>query len=214
MNINKYDDSNHCRYHFIFENSSIFLIPINNMQPFLNYLSKIHLTETIALLFTSILIAFSFMFSCSDEGDDFQTFLEKNDGTEWILLNDDLTVYIRLNKNKLHLIEQWSYNKESECYEYNPNIFSPGDFEIKENSIDKLVIQGDVILSDYEFMTFSREDNTLRVVIKLCEGQEETIYFKKSLLRVDEFRICVITSKNTVPFYTSFKRKVKKLLCL
>lgn len=136
-------------------------------------LSKMHFIQKTAPLVCLVLIALTNSLSCADEGADLQSFLEKNDGTEWLLLNDDLTVYIRFNNNEINLIEQWSYDKEFDCYEYDPNIFTPGDSEIKENSIDKLMIEGDVILSDYETMSFSVQDNILRVDIKLCEWQEE-----------------------------------------
>lgn len=149
-----------------------------------------HLVERMTRIVCLIWILFTIPISCSEEGDDFQSFLEKNDGTEWILFNDDITVYIRLNNNKTNLIEQWSYNKESDCYDYNPNIFIPGDFNIKENSIDILIIRGDIILSDYDYMTFSREDDTLTVKITLCEWQEETVYFNKSLVRLDDLLRC------------------------
>ena len=149
----------------------------------------------ISLVVCLILIIFTNSLSCSDEGDDFQSFLEKNDGTEWLLLNDDITVYIRFNNNDINLIEQWNYNKEFDCYDYNANIFIPGDIQIKENSIDKLTIEGDYILSDYEYMTFSVQDNTLTVEIKLCDWQEETVYFNKSIGKVDDLSKCVQINK-------------------
>ena len=157
--------------------------------------SKTHFIKKTYLIICLILIVFTNSLSCSDDSDDFQLFLEKNAGTEWLLMNDDITVYIRFNNNKTNLIEQWSYNKEIDCYEYNPNIFIPGDIEIMENSIDKLIIKGDYILSDYEYMTFSVQDNTLTIDIKLCEWQEETVYFNKSLVKVDDLTKCVQTNK-------------------
>ncbi len=144
------------------------------------------------------MIVFTNSISCSDEDDDFQSFLEKNDGTQWLLLNDDNTVYIRFNNNKTNLIEQWSYNKEFDCYEYNANIFIPGDFEIKENTIDKLIIEGEFILSDYEYMTFSIQDEKLTVDIKLSEWQEETVYFNKSFVKVNDLEKCVLINKTKI----------------
>jgi len=153
--------------------------------------SKKHFIKKTSLIICIILIVFTNSLSCSDEGDDFQSFLEKNDGTEWLLLNDDITVYIRFNNNEINLIEQWSYNKEFDCYDYNANIFTPGDIQIKENSINKLIIQGDYILSDYEYMTFSVQDNTLTVDIQLCEWEEETVNFNKPVVKVDDLIKCV-----------------------
>ena len=157
--------------------------------------SKLYFIEKTALIICLVLIILTNSISCADEGDDFQSFLEKNDGTEWLLLNDELTVYIRFNNNNINLIEQWGYNKELDCYEYNPNIFTPGDSKIKENSIDKLIVEGDIILSDYEYMTFSVQDDKLTVDIKLCEWQEETVYFYKSVVNVDDLQQCVTIEK-------------------
>ena len=154
------------------------------------HLRELKLKKIISLFYYLILIVLPVVISCSDEGENFQSFLEKNDGTEWVLLNEDLIVYIRLNINESILLEQWSYNKELDCYDYNSNIFSPGDFEIKENSIDKLSIQEDMILSDFELMTFSTQDNMLTVDIVLCEWEEETVYFNQSLVKVDKLINC------------------------
>jgi len=167
------------------------------------HLRELKLKKIIPLSYYLILIVLTVVISCSDEGEDFQSFLEKNDGTEWLLKNENLIVYIRLNINESILLEQWSYNKESDCYDYNSNIFSPGDFEIKENSIDKLSIQGDMILSDFELMTFSRQDNILTVDIVLCEWEEETVYFDQSSAKVDKLTKCSndFGKSNQLPFF-------------
>lgn len=172
------------------------------------HLRELQFKKIISLFYCLILIVLTFATSCSDEGDNFQSFLEKNDGTEWLLLNEDLIVYIRLNRNKSNLLEQWSYNKELDCYDYNSNIFSPGDFEIKENSIDKLIIQGDMILSDFELMTFSRQDNILTVAIVLCEWQEETVSFNQSSVKVDNLTKCSndIDKTNQLPLFYRITR--------
>ena len=96
-----------------------------------------NLIKKIALFTTLMLVVFTLSLSCSDEGDDLRTFLEKHDGTEWLLSKEDFntTVYIRLNNYEIKLLEQWSYNCEFDSYEYNSNIFIPGDFKIKENLI-------------------------------------------------------------------------------
>lgn len=103
---------------------------------------------------------FTLSLSCSDGDDDFRTFLEKHDGSEWLLSNENFetTVYIRFNNYEIILLEQWSYNSELDCYEYNSNIFIPGDFKIKENSMRKLVVECDAIIGPFESMTFSIQD--------------------------------------------------------
>ena len=153
---------------------------------------KMYLVKKSPLYITLILAVFTFFLSCSDRGDDFQTFLEKYDGTEWLLSknNMDITVYIRLNNYSNKLIEQWSYNGEFDCYTYNPNIFIPGNFEIKENSMNKLVVQCDEVLGPFESMAFSIQGAALKVDIIISEWEEETVYFNKSSMNVDYLEIC------------------------
>ena len=151
--------------------------------------------KKIALYNYIFLILSALFLSCTDTDDDLQDiyledFLKKNDGTEWMLENDDLAVYIRLNNSFDQLIEQWRYDPELNCYNYNPNIFIPGNYAVLENSTHQLTIEGDAILSDYECMIFSREDNSLKVLIRISEWQEETVYFTLSTLQVDDLERC------------------------
>jgi hypothetical protein len=151
-----------------------------------------NLINKIALFITLILAVFTFSLSCSGGDDDFRTFLEKHDGTEWLLSkeNFDTAVYIRLNNYEIKLLEQWSYNSEFDCYEYNSNIFIPGDFKIKDNSMEKLIVECDAIIGPFESMTFSIQDDALRVDIIISEWEEETVYFNKSSVTVDNLGIC------------------------
>jgi len=150
-----------------------------------------------------ILILFAIIISCTDTGDDVQDiyvedFLKKNDGTEWLLSNDNLKVYIRLNDNVEQLIEQWRYQEELDCYEYNPNIFSPGNLKIVENLTHEMTIEGDPVLSDYEHMTLSRQGNTLKVHITITEWQEETVYFIISTLQLEDLEKCIVENENKI----------------
>ena len=161
-----------------------------------------NLINKIALFLALILTVFALSLSCSVGDDDFRTFLEKHDGKEWLLSkeNFDITVYIRLNNCELNLLEQWSYNSELDCHEYNSNIFIPGDFKIKENSMNKLVVECDAIIGPFECMTFSIQDEALRVDIIISEWEEETVYFNKSSVTVDNLGICAIKIKEDLPF--------------
>jgi len=109
-----------------------------------------------------------------------------------VIVKEDFntTVYIRLNNYEIKLLEQWSYNSEFDCYEYNSNIFIPGDFNIKENSMEKLVVECDAVIGPFECMIFSIQDEALRVDIIISEWEEETVYFNKSLVTLDNLNIC------------------------
>ena len=150
---------------------------------------------------TLMMTVFIFSASCSDDTNEeiiveFETFLEKNDKTAWLLSTDDRTVYIRLNNDTILLIEQWRYNSDLDCYAYNPNIFNPGTYKVKENSNHKLVIDCDIILGDCDCMTFSRHEDTLHVDIRISEWEEETVYFSKASVLVDDLVKCAIEDDN------------------
>jgi len=156
-----------------------------------------------------ILFVFTVILSCTDTGEDIESvniedFLKKNDGTEWLLSNDDLKVYIRLNNDLEQLIEQWRYNLELNCYEYNSNIFSPGNLKIVENSFNELTIEGDAVLSDYEQMTLTREGNTLKVLITITEWQEEAVYFTQATLQLEDLERCADQDENKTDWLDLF----------
>lgn len=148
--------------------------------------------------FTILLFSFfTFYFACSDDAEEefnneFQTFLEKHDGTEWLLSNDDITVYIRINNDMEKLIEQWRFDHELNCFIYNSNIMNPGNYQIKENSRDTLIIDCDIILGDCDCMTFFCQEDNLMVEIKISEWEDETVYFDPSPTNVDNLEKCII----------------------
>lgn len=160
----------------------------NNMSNFL----KIYLIKRLMRFIVLILAVFTFSISCSDRGDEFQTFLEMYDGTEWLLSNDniDKTIYIRLNNYKSKLVEEWDYNSEFDCYGYCCNIFDAGNFEFEENSMEKLVVIYDEGVGPFESMTFTIQGHTLKVVITFFEWENETVYFNKASVSVDDLEIC------------------------
>ena len=157
------------------------------------------------LLLSLLVILNVYLLSCADDSidsvEDFQTFLEKNDGSEWLLRNDTLKVFIRINNNETHLIEQWYYLEESNCFNYNPNIFIPGDCSIKENSNECLIVRGDIILSDFDYMTFSNQGDLLRVHITINEWEDDMVFFTKSPERVDDLKHCKPLDKISCLFF-------------
>lgn len=150
-----------------------------------------------------VLIILTSFFSCADSETDLSdvdliNFLNKNNGTEWLLNNDDLKVYIRLNDDSEQLIEQWKFQEEGACYEYNSNIFFPGTSKILQNNTSELRIEGDPVLSDYECMILSRLEDTLKVTIIINEWQEEFVYFTLSTLQVDDLTVCNGKEENKI----------------
>lgn len=166
---------------------------------------KSYRSDFFRLLQCLVVILTACLLSCSDDSsdsiEDFQTFLEKNDGSEWSLRNDSLKVFIRINNNETNLIEQWYYINESKCFDYNPNIFVPGNCTIKENSNECFMVMGDLFLSDYESMTFTNQGALLRVDITLDEWNDETVFFSKSTESVDDLKTCQPIDKVSCLFF-------------
>ena len=158
--------------------------------------SRIFKTKNINKLVShliSTLLLFSLLTSCSDDTDEISlTFLEKNHNTQWVLSHPELSVYIRINNEQDHLIEQWRYDDELKCYEYNSNIFIPGDYQIIENTEDQLVVSCDAILGNCNKLTFHLEGNTLQVDVELSEWEEETVYFLKSKQNLNDLSTCEV----------------------
>lgn len=147
-----------------------------------------------------------FFISCDEDtideiSGDPLTFLEENDGTKWLLSNKDITVYIRINNDNIHLIEQWRMTEDLDCYNYNANIFNPGYYTIKENSANRLVISCDPVLGDCDYMTFSKQGSLLTVDIHISEWEEETVLFNISSVQVDDLEKCDVEPENNQKFY-------------
>ena len=165
------------------------------------------IAKKIAFYVTLLITVFSISIYCSDDTadepfEDFQTFLEKYDGTEWVLSNEDIKLYIRLNTDTLQLIEQWSFHDELNCYIYNPNILNPGNYKILENSANTLVIDCDAILGDCDYMTFRIQENTLMVDVKISEWEDEMVYFNQASQSVDILEKCATENdSNAFKFY-------------
>ena len=53
------------------------------------------------------------LFSCSDDGDDEKTFLEKNGGTVWNL--ELLGIYAQINNSESNPFEFWCHQKTKIC---------------------------------------------------------------------------------------------------
>ena len=73
-------------------------------------------------LFYVILISLVIFSSCSSNNDDniiSQTFLEKNDGTVWQWIGDEIE-YVRIKNNEAIPAEIWDYypNVDEGCYEH------------------------------------------------------------------------------------------------
>ncbi len=126
-----------------------------------------------------------FLNSCNSEEDveDIpHTFLEKYDGTKWVVNTKDFTMYLRLDNTK-KFVEQWVFY--GECYAYK---FESENLEIVENSEYNLIIKytDEEVTETYKI---SVQGGVLMVIFQV-NGEEDIMYFEKTTINVDDFEIC------------------------
>jgi hypothetical protein len=152
------------------------------------------LNKRICCFFTLLGLIFSFN-NCSPGDDElsYHTFLEKYGGTKWFITNDE-NIYIRLNDDLNKLIEEWEYYETDDCYEYQDKFFGNGTYEIIKNSSEKLVIQYSAYNIFSETLTFSIEEEFLKVFVQYSSGvnpEPDTYYFERTSENVDHFKKCI-----------------------
>ena len=101
---------------------------------------------TILLLLSCVGLLVSLSNCTDDDPDDImvQNFLEKNDGTKWVVTEDDIIVYLRINNNLNRAVELWMKEinmgkgmTDDDCYYYSHDLFDNDEMEIGENSTNK-----------------------------------------------------------------------------
>ena len=73
-----------------------------------------------------------FLASCSDDGDDGTSFLEKHGGTTWKFSVDEGTIYAQINSSESNPFEIWVSLFEA-CYIYE-SISDTGNIQVLENN--------------------------------------------------------------------------------
>lgn len=156
-----------------------------------------YLGSRLLWLFTFIALM-TFTVNCdSDDDDDIkdQTFLEKNDGTKWKILEDGILVYMRLNDDMNKPIEIWMKNMDLDkriddpiCYYYSDDMLDVDEegIEIIENSANKL----EFTYFGEETWEMAVEGNRLKMTFTSMNDQVEFIYLDRTNDNVDSFEIC------------------------
>ena len=130
--------------------------------------------------------------SCSSDDETTKTFLEKYDGTSWLVPVSEETIYIRINDDLINFIEEWEYHESNDCYEYEDDFFDEGTFEVVENSENKLIIEYNYE-GDTETLTLTPQGAALKVIVDYSfdgETWQEIIFLTKSPINVDDLVIC------------------------
>ena len=112
------------------------------------------------------------LFSCSDDGDDEKTFLEKNGGTVWSLNLGGAPVYAQINNSESSPIEFWVPSEdEDSCYEHE-TVSGIGGIEVLENTENVFKVKADDGENDYIIMTFTVSGNVLTIKYEYFEDGE------------------------------------------
>lgn len=126
-----------------------------------------------------------FLSSCSDDGDDGTSFLEKHGGTTWKFSVDEGTIYAQINSSESNPFEIWVSLFEA-CYIYE-SISDTGNIQVLENNENKVVIRIDEGPSEYSLLTLSVTGDALTI---------QSAYYEDGVLEEEDFFILQKTSDN------------------
>lgn len=155
-------------------------------------------------LFYVILISLVIFSSCSSNDDDkiiiSQTFLEKNDGTVWQWIGDEIE-YVRLKNNEAIPAEIWDYypNVDEGCYEhylFDLNEFSSiPDVTVNVTGHSEDIYEVTIAMTDYvEIVSLQIDGDVLSIEMKEYEyGELKYTYietYERQNIDVDNLIIC------------------------
>jgi len=157
------------------------------------------------ILFACIGLVISYNSCVSDQKDKdlilAQTFLEKHKATKWMVIEDDLRIYLRLSNDKDKDLEIWmaelGFEKlmaSEECFFYSQELLNSEEVEVVENFGSKLVFTH----LDDETWTFSIDEKRLKLEFETSDNIKEVVYFSKTTENVDDLTICPEERSKTV----------------
>jgi hypothetical protein len=160
--------------------------------------------------FLILVVSFSFKSCGTDDDDDIaiveKTFLEKYDGTKWVITEEyeGYVYYLRINDNQRVPFEIWGRswdlekaNEDETCYGHQDGYMDEDEgansMEIVENSDNRFTIGG-----DGEFWCLEIRGETLKFGAWSVYGDADpniwdnpdSMVFKKTTVNVDAFEIC------------------------
>ena len=133
-----------------------------------------------------------FMGSCSDDGDDGTSFLEKHGGTTWKFSQDGGTIYAQINNSEANPFEIWASLFEA-CYIYE-SIADAGNTEVLENKENKVVIRIDEGATEYSLLTLTVSGDVLTIQSEYYEDgvleEDDLFILQKTSDNVDDLELC------------------------
>jgi len=150
----------------------------------------------------SVLIIVTFCFTgCHGSDDEIapQIFLEKYEGTKWIInswedRDPPYLIVIRINNDTIKPLEGWEFFDFAECYNYSENYledYPPNEITIVENLNDKLVYNIKYGNGDVGVMTITIRERTLTQKFEWPDNTTTNIWIESNI-DVDNFTpLCV-----------------------
>ena len=122
-----------------------------------------------------------------------QSFLERNDGSQWTVIEGDMRIYLKLNDIDEKALEVWRSEMglaklmaHKECFYYSHETLNNEKIKVLEDSNSKL----EFTYLDYETWTFIRDGERLKLEFKTKYDVRAPVYFSKTTDNVHDLDIC------------------------
>lgn len=149
------------------------------------------------ILFIGIGLVISYNSCVSDKKDkdliSIQTFLERHDGSQWAVIEEDMRIYLILNDDEDKALEVWRSEmglaqlmSHKECFYYSHETLKSDKVKVLENSNNKLAFT----YLENETWTFSRDGERIKLEFKTPDKVRGPIYFSKTTDNIAKLRIC------------------------
>lgn len=137
------------------------------------------------------------LFSCSDDGDDAKTFLEKNGGTVWKISQSGANMYAQINNSTTNPLELWVSFGEELCYIHQSLMDGGDQIEVLENTESSLKLRVDESDTEYVIVTLTVTADVLTVASEefedgVSEGKE-IVPLQRTDDNPDDLEICAIS---------------------
>lgn len=149
------------------------------------------------ILFTCLGLVISYNSCVPDQKDKdlivAQTFLEKHDGSKWMVIEKEMRIYVRLNNDMDKDLEIWMAELgieklmgSKECFYYSKELLNTEEVNVLENSGSELAFTH----LDDETWTFSMNGERLKLEFETLNNVKKTVFFSKTTEDLYDLNIC------------------------
>jgi hypothetical protein len=157
--------------------------------------------KDLAHRFFILLLGMGLVISCnscvSDQKDkdliSIQNFLERHDGSQWELIQEDMRIYLKINDDEDKALEIWRSElglaklmAHKECFYYSHETLNNEKVKVLENSNSKL----EFTYLDNETWTFITDGDRIKLEFKTLNKVRDPVYFSKNTDNIAKLMIC------------------------